>query len=151
VNWLTTIKNKPCHLISTQYRIVPLVHMTEDGEVIMDAKDNFHFEKYKSWFRKYYNQQDELRKHKERVKAREEGQVIEKDVRVGSFLDRMNKLILKLDKPALFFVFSRKMCEEYASKVSADLLTSSETADVKHIVKFHLHKYTELQHLEGFH
>jgi superfamily II RNA helicase len=151
VNWLTSIKNKPCHLISTQYRIVPLVHMTEDGEVIMDAKDNFHFEKYKYWFRKYYTQQDELRKHKERVKAREEGQVIEKDVRVGSFLDRMNKLILKLDKPALFFVFSRKMCEEYASKVSVDLLTSSETADVKHIVKFHLHKYTELQHIEGFH
>jgi superfamily II RNA helicase len=151
VNWLTTIKQKPCHLISTQYRIVPLVHMTEDGEVIMDAKDNFHFEKYKTWIRKYYNQQDELRKHKERVKHREEGQVIEKDVRVGSFLERMNKLILKLDKPALFFVFSRKMCEEYASKVSADLLTSSETADVKHIVKFHLHKYTELQHIEGFH
>jgi superfamily II RNA helicase len=43
------------------------------------------------------------------------------------------------------------MCEEYASKVSADLLTSSETADVKHIMKFHLHKYTELQHIEGFH
>ena len=151
VNWLTSIKQKPCHLISTQYRIVPLIHMTEDGEVIMDAKDNFHFEDYKKWFRKYYAQQDELRKHKQRVKAREEGQVIEKDVRVGSFLDRMNKLILKLDKPALFFVFSRKMCEEYASKVSADLLTSSETADVKHIVKFHLHKYTELQYIEGFH
>ena len=125
--------------------------MTEDGEVILDAKDNFHFEDYKKWFRKYYAQQDELRKHKQRVKAREEGQVIEKDVRVGSFLDRMNKLILKLDKPALFFVFSRKMCEEYASKVSADLLTSSETADVKHIVKFHLHKYTELQYIDGFH
>ena len=151
VNWLTSIKQKPCHLISTQYRIVPLVHMTEDGEVILDAKDNFHFEDYKKWFRKYYAQQDELRKHKQRVKAREEGQVIEKDVRVGSFLDRMNKLILKLDKPALFFVFSRKMCEEYASKVSADLLTSSETADVKHIVKFHLHKYTELQYIDGFH
>jgi superfamily II RNA helicase len=151
VNWLTTIKQKPCHLISTEYRIVPLIHMTEDGEVIMDPKDQFNFEKYKAWVRKYYNQQDELRKHKERVKTREEGQVVEKDVRVGSFLDRMNKLIVKLDRPALFFVFSRKMCEEYASKVSTDLLTSSETADVKHIVKFHLHKYTELQKIEGFH
>jgi superfamily II RNA helicase len=151
VNWLTTIKQKPCHLISTEYRIVPLIHTTEDGEVIMDAKDQFNFEKYKAWVRKYYTQQDELRKHKERVKTREEGQVIEKDVRVGSFLDRMNKLIVKLDRPALFFVFSRKMCEEYASKVSTDLLTSSETADVKHIVKFHLHRYTELQKIEGFH
>jgi len=151
VNWLTDIKQKTCHLISTEYRVVPLIHMTEDGEVIMDAKDTFHFESYKAWLRKYYNKQDELRKHKERVKTREEGQVIERDVRVGSFLDRMNKLILKMDKPALFFVFSRKMCEEYASKVTTDLLTSSETADVRHIIKFHLHGYTELQKIEGFH
>jgi len=151
VHWLTDLKGKMCHLISTEYRVVPLIHMTENGEVIMDAKDTFHFEKYKAWIRKYYSQQDELRKHKERVKAREEGQVIEKEVRVGSFLDRMNKLILKMDKPALFFVFSRKMCEEYASKVSTDLLTSSETADVRHIVKYHLHKYPELQTMEGYH
>jgi superfamily II RNA helicase len=151
VRWLTDLKKKPCHLISTEYRVVPLVHTTEDGEIIMDAKDTFHFEKYKAWVRKYYSKQDELRKHKERVKAREEGQVIEKEVRVGSFLDRMNKLILKMDKPALFFVFSRKMCEEYASKVSTDLLTSSESADVRHIVKYHLHKYPELQTIEGYH
>jgi len=151
VNWLSSLKNKPCHLISTQYRVVPLVHLTEDGDVMMDSKDEFHTETYKAWFRKYYHTQDELRKHKERVQSREEGQVIEKDVRVGSFLERMNKLISKIEKPALFFVFSRKMCEEYASKVSTDLLTSSETADVKHIVKYHLRNHSELQRIEGFH
>ena len=151
VNWLSHIKEKPCHLISTEYRIVPLVHMTEDGDVLMDSNDQFRMDTYKAWYRKYYSQQDDLRKHKERVKAREVGQVIEKDVRVGSFVDRMNKLIGKVDKPALFFVFSRKMCEEYASKVSMDLLTSSETADVQHIVKFHLHKYADLQKMEGYH
>jgi len=151
VEWLTTIKQKPCHLISTQYRVVPLIHQTEDGDVIMDSKDVFHLDTYKKWYNKYYSNQDKLQKHKERVQTREEGQVIEREIRVGSFLDRMNKLILKLDKPALFFVFSRKQCEEFASKVSTDLLTSSETADVKHIVKFHLHKHDELQHIEGFH
>jgi superfamily II RNA helicase len=26
VEWLTSLKQKPCHLISTQYRIVPLLH-----------------------------------------------------------------------------------------------------------------------------
>lgn len=151
VNWLTDLKKKTCHLISTEYRVVPLVHMTEDGETIMDAKDVFHFETYKAWVRKHYNKQDELRKHKERVKAREEGQVIEKEVRVGSFLDRMNKLIVKMDKPALFFVFSRRLCEEYATKVSTDLLTSKETAEVRHIVLYHLHKYPDLQKIEGYH
>ena len=151
VDWLTDLKKKPCHLISTHYRVVPLVHTTEEGDVLMDSRDTFHLETYRKWVRKYYNNQDELRKHKERVQSREEGQVIEKEVRVGSFLDRMNRLIMKMDKPALFFVFSRKMCEEYASKVSTDLLTSSETADVKHIVKFHLHKHTELQQMESYH
>jgi len=148
VDWLSDIKQVKCHLISTQYRVVPLIHTTEDGEVLMD-RDVFKMEVYRSWVRKYYNQQDELRKHKERVRERE-SEVVEKDVRVGSFVDRMNRLITKMDKPALFFVFSRKMCEEYASKVSANLLTSSEGAEVHHIVKYHLHRY-DLQKIEGYH
>ena len=149
VDWLTDIKQVKCHLISTQYRVVPLIHQTEDGETLME-KDVFKMDTYRAWVRKYYNQQDELRKHKEKVKARED-EVIEKDVRVGSFIDRMNRLITKMDKPALFFVFSRKLCEEYASKVTANLLTSSEGAEVHHIVKYHLHKYTELQKIESYH
>jgi len=92
--WLGNLKQKPIHLISTKYRIVPLVHMTSDGDVIMDSKDQFHMDTYSRWYRKYYSQQDELRKHRDRVKGREEGQdVIEKTVRSYSFLDRMNKLI----------------------------------------------------------
>ena len=148
VDWLSSIKNVKCHLISTQYRVVPLIHQTEDGEILME-KDVFRMDTYRAWVRKYYNQQDELRKHKEKVKARE-GEVVEKDVRVGSFIDRMNRLIDRMDKPALFFVFSRKMCEEYASKVTANLLTSSEGAEVHHIVKYHLHRY-DLQKIESYH
>jgi superfamily II RNA helicase len=63
----------------------------------------------------------------------------------------MNKLILKIDRPALFFVFSRKQCESFADQVTADLLTSSETADVQHIVKFHLRNHSELQTIPAFH
>ena len=148
VDWLSSIKNVKCHLISTQYRVVPLIHQTEDGEILME-KDVFRMDTYRAWVRKYYNQQDELRKHKEKVKARE-SEVIEKDVRVGSFIDRMNRLITRMDKPALFFVFSRKMCEEYASKVTANLLTSSEGAEVHHIVKYHLHRH-DLQKIESYH
>ena len=148
VDWLSSIKNVKCHLISTQYRVVPLIHQTEDGEILME-KDVFRMDTYRAWVRKYYNQQDELRKHKEKVQARE-GEVVEKDVRVGSFIDRMNRLITKMDKPALFFVFSRKMCEEYASKVTANLLTSSEGAEVHHIVKYHLHRH-DLQKIESYH
>ena len=149
--WLSQQKNKPCRLISTEYRVVPLVHQTETGEIIMDSKDQFNMEKYKAYVRNYYNQQDELRKHTERVRSREEGQIIERETRVGSFVERMNRLIMRMDKPALFFVFSRKMCEEYASKVMIDLIDSSETADVRHIVKFHLRNHKELEKIEGYH
>ena len=149
--WLGDLKQKPIHLLSTKYRIVPLVHMTPDGDVIMDSKDQFHMDTYSKWYRKYYGEQDELRKHRDRVKGREEGQdVVEKTVRSYSFLDRMNKLISKMDLPALFFVFSRKLCEEYASKVSSDLLTSSESAEVRHIVKFHLRHTPELQKMSQY-
>jgi superfamily II RNA helicase len=145
-NWLGDLKQKPIHLLSTKYRIVPLVHTTPDGDVIMDSKENFHMDTYSKWYRKYYGEQDELRKHRDRVRGREEGEdVVEKTVRSYSFLDRMNKLISKMDLPALFFVFSRKLCEEYASKVSSDLLTSSESAEVRHIVKFHLRNMPDLQ------
>jgi superfamily II RNA helicase len=60
----------------------------------------------------------------------------------------MNELINSLDErtllPALFFVLSRKDCEKYAQKVESTLITSSETADVRHIWDFHLrhHKAT---------
>jgi superfamily II RNA helicase len=150
-NWLGDLKQKPIHLLSTKYRIVPLVHQTPDGDVIMDSKDQFHMDTYSKWYRKYYGEQDELRKHRDRVKGREEGQdVVEKTVRSYSFLDRMNKLISKMDLPALFFVFSRKLCEEYASKVTSDLLTSSQSADVRHIVKFHLRSMPELQKMSQY-
>lgn len=150
-SWLGDLKQKPIHLLSTKYRIVPLVHTTPDGEVIMDSKDQFNIDRYSKWYRKYYSEQDELRKHRDRVRDREDGQdVIEKTVRSYSFLDRMNKLISKMDLPALFFVFSRKLCEEYATKVTSDLLTSSESADVRHIVKFHLRTMPELQKMAQY-
>jgi superfamily II RNA helicase len=151
VNWLSDLKKKPCHLISTEYRVVPLVHQTESGEIIMDSKDNFNTETYKAYVRSYYKQQDELRKHGERVRSREEGQVIERETRVGSFVERMNGLIMRMDKPALFFVFSRKMCEEYASKVMLNLIDSSDSASVRHIVNYHLRNHTEFWKIAGYH
>lgn len=45
--------------------------------------------------------------------------------------------------PAMFIVFSRKGCENYASKVSGTLITPSESAAVKHIIEFHLHRFKE--------
>lgn len=71
-------------------------------------------------------------------------------VHVSHFVHQMNETIKMLENkellPALFFVLSRKLCESYAAKVETALLTSSETASVKHIIGFHLHRHME--HLE---
>jgi len=149
-NWIGEIKQKPIHLISTQYRVVPLVHMLPNKEVVMDSKDVYHPAVYETWYRNYYKVQDEERKHKERVRSREEDQVVKREMYNTSFIDRMNKLVSVAELPALFFVFSRKACSDYASKVNQDLLTSSETAEVRHIVKYHLRHYTDIEKLSQY-
>lgn len=141
-SWLGESKQKPVHLISTQYRVVPLVHMLPNNDIVMDSKDVYYPTVYEKWYRNYYKLQDDERKHKERVASRDSEQVIKRDARTTSFIDRMNTLISTMELPALFFVFSKKLCSEYAKKVNKDCLTSSETAEVKHIVKYHL-RHTE--------
>jgi superfamily II RNA helicase len=94
----------------------------------------------------------EERLHKERVSMRQEGEnVVKRLDHTTSFIDRMNKLIVDMDLPALFFVFSRKLCSEFAKKVTHTLIDSSETASVRHIVKFHLHRYPELEKMSQYH
>ena len=149
-NWLGEIKRKPIHLISTQYRIVPLVHTLPNKGIVMDSKDVYHPEVYETWYRNYYRVQDEERKHKERVLVRDSDQVVKREAHNTSFIDRMNKLIPEMELPALFFVFSRNLCSEYAKKVNQDLLTSTETAEVKHIVKYHLRTYTDIEKLSQY-
>ncbi|NCV73772.1 MAG: DEAD/DEAH box helicase [Actinobacteria bacterium] len=50
--WLGELKKKPIHLISTQYRIVPLQHGLYCGEqliTLMDNKERFDAGAYKEW------------------------------------------------------------------------------------------------------
>lgn len=155
--WISTIKNDaPVHLISTLYRVVPLVHMVGKSAVVMDERDRFHEEAYTLWRAARESERKRHKEHAQKVAAREKGQnAVARDVRIHSFEHQMNTMIetLRNDNllPALFFVFSRKKCEQYASKVTHDLITSSESADVRHIVNFHLHRYDYLQTSPQFH
>jgi superfamily II RNA helicase len=151
--WIGNIKKKPIHLISTEYRVVPLSHQLPDKTIVMDSKDKFDRKAYASWVQRYYERQDQQLKHKEKVSAREEGEnVVKRGEHDTSFVDKMNKLIeYGIDLPALFFVFSRRMCVELAKKVSSNLIDSSDSASVRHIVNFHLHRYPHLQTSQQYH
>lgn len=160
--WLGALKKRPIHLISTEYRIVPLTHTLWYGgksHTLMDARNVYDDKVYRDWLDWREGVVRDHEKFQQKVKdARAGGQEgrIEGKVRPVSFLHQMNGLITSLQNenllPTLFFVLSRKDCEKYAAKVEGSLITSSETADVKHIWGFHLRRHREsLEKLPQYH
>jgi superfamily II RNA helicase len=151
-NWLGELKQKPIHLISTEYRIVPLLHAVYQGETlipIMNAKDRFEAQNYKGWLQWRKGEEKAADDHKALVADRrrggyEDGPVCRKGG-IKAYKHQMNELVGRLQEqtllPALFFVFSRKNCERFAENSEHTLLDSSDTASVKHILDFHLHRY----------
>lgn len=161
--WLGTLKQKPIHLIETQYRIVPLTHYLLDKDykllTLMDHREVYNDKVYLDWLKARSSIDDERRAYQRKVadarRAGTEG-AIEGKVHTASFVHQMNETIKMLDKeglmPALFFVLSRKQCEAYAAKVEGSLLTTSDTAAVKHIISFHLHRHIkDLEILPQYH
>jgi superfamily II RNA helicase len=162
-NWLGELKQKPIHLIETHYRMVPLTHYVlgkEDKMIpIMDAKEVYYPNHYVDWFRSYHGLQKELQNFQQKVvdskKTGTKGG-IEGKVHSSHFVHRLNEVIVMLEKkellPALFFVLSRKQCESYAAKVEHSLLDTSDTATVKHIITFHLHRHMkDLEKVPQYH
>jgi superfamily II RNA helicase len=161
--WLGNLKQKPIHLIETQYRIVPLTHYLLDKDykllTLMDHREVYDDKKYLDWLKFRGTIDDERRAYQRKVadarRAGTEG-AIDGKVHTVSFVHQMNETIKMLDReslmPALFFVLSRKQCEAYAAKVEGSLLTTSDTATVKHIISFHLHRHMkDLEILPQYH
>ena len=152
-SWLGELKQIPCALISTLYRIVPLTHgilLGNQFQTLMDNKNIYHDDVYRRWLewreKGIKDHEDFQRKVKEQRRAGYEGPVDGK-TRPTSFVHQMNETIEKLERekllPALSFVFSRAGCERYADKVQATLVDSSEAAKINHIWDFHLHAYKD--------
>ena len=159
-SWVGELKQRPVHLISTQYRVVPLRHCIFDGnfseQVVMDQYNLFHREVYANFIRRKQHDEDEQRRHADAVRARGgEDAPVERTVRTQSFVHRMNDCINTLSEkallPGLFFVFSRRQCEQYADKVEHSLLSSKESAEVQSIVRFHLHRYKDMETVAQYH
>lgn len=155
-SWVGEIKQVPCHLIVTSYRLVPLVHCFRTrNEVLMDANGNFDAGMYKSVL---VMREDAMRKaeaHARAVRARDGDSISRGDARVHSFTHQMNGMVRRLQVeemlPALFFVMSRRKCEEYAAKVEDTLIDSSEAAAIHNIARYHLHRYPYLATLPVYH
>jgi len=161
-SWLGELKQVPCHVIQTQYRVVPLTHTVLQGtelKTIMDAKEVFYDDVYNTWVR------ERLRTHKEHeafqkkvVAARRSGHEgpVSGKVRPVSFQHQLNQCITMLHErsllPALVFVLSRKGCEQNAEKTEADLLDTSDVSAALHIFDYHLrHHKHELETIQQYH
>jgi len=151
-SWLGDLKQKPIHLISTTYRIVPLTHyiINTDGALVpvMDEKERFIDTTYRQWLQARDRLVDEHADHKKRVAGREAGQVIGAEqgkVKLKSFTYQLNSCVKMLYEkellPALFFVFSRALCERYAAQVEGSLVDTSDAAAIENIFDFHLSRY----------
>ncbi len=166
--WLGAIKQVPCQLLATTYRIVPLVHAVwspglKDAEkhVLKTADEAApNIGAYRDWLRARAAVADAADDWKRTVnaakKAGESAAGLAGKVKRQSFQHQLNECITTMQAkdllPALFFSFSRKECERFAEKVSGSLLTSSEEADVRHILSFHLHRHAEvLEKLPQYH
>ena len=166
--WLGELKKKPIHLISTEYRIVPLQHGVYRGYgsgaellTIMDNKERFEGGLYKAWLLWRAGQVKAADDHRARVADRRRGGYEDATISRTSagpkaFKYQMNQLVGSLQEkellPALFFVFSRKDCERYAAAIEHTLIDSSDAAAVRHIFEFHLHRYGEqLTRLPQYH
>jgi len=161
-NWLGELKQKPIHLIETQYRIVPLTHYVLEQEKmipIMDASEVYYEQAYKNWLyskERKEKDQESFQRHVKEAKGNGAKGGMEGKVHVSHFVHQLNETVAFLEKkellPALFFVLSRKQCESYASKVEHTLLDTSDVAAVKHIISFHLHRHMkDLETIPQYH
>jgi superfamily II RNA helicase len=129
--WVANVKQRPIHLISTLKRPVPLNHyafVNDEMRLILNEKGVFDNENYRLYFQDFniLGQSPSFRAYN----------------LLNPFISYLKKHQLN---PAIFFVFSRKKCETFASKVQIGLTTSEEQAQInkqidKYLVKHSLEK-----------
>jgi len=136
-SWLGTLKQKKINLIRTKERPIPLnhyiywnskIHHTMDNNSNIDMKNANHciksFTQYPKKNKKRYNFRKELNPFIQFLK---------------------NKNLL----PTLFFVFSKRRCEQYAHSVITPLVTPEEAAEINKIFDFHfLGEYKKYKYLQ---
>jgi superfamily II RNA helicase len=161
--WIAELHQRRTWLLTTTYRIVPLVHgllepSSNEGDAgwrvrpVLDPAGRWINEGYTGWLRDKKAIVDAALNHKKAVEARrKDGYTApppSAKVRVEDPVARLIRTVKWLEStaqlPALFFVFSRVACERYASLVPGSLLDSSDSATAGHIIDFHLSRHSSI-------
>jgi superfamily II RNA helicase len=157
--WLANLHQRRTWLLSTTYRVVPLVHgvLTGAGESwsvvpLLDTAGGWIGDAYTGWLRGRKAIEEAAAAHKKAVDARRrDGYAApppSAKVRVESSMQRLRRTVnwLEMTKqlPALFFIFSRKECERLASQVDGSLIDTSDQAAAANIIDFHLSRHRSI-------
>lgn len=128
--WVSCIKNKPCELVSTLYRPVPLshyVHWGGESLKIMDNLGNMNEAHYRTLRENWVTyQKKHVREKSSRSKL------------LNEFLDNLEK---QEYFPALFFMFSRKQCETLAKMVQKTYITGKQATESIHLFEYYVKKF----------
>ena len=156
--WLADLHQRRTWLLSTTYRIVPLVHGilergSESGwrvKPLLESKGHWISDAYTGWLRDRKALGDAAAAHRKAVDARRRDgysgpSIKESKVKIESPEERLHRTVKWLEEtkqlPALFFVFSRRECERLASLVNGTMLDTSDAAAAQHIIDFHLSRH----------
>lgn len=140
--WIDKIKEKDIALIPNDKRVVPLTHMFYQKLGIKESKNLNHNDDA-------FKYDDKLIKIKDSEGYNENElsrllNATQKRHRIFNYKSIINESIIHLRNhsmlPALYFVLSRKKCEEYAKRVSTNLLTNEEQAELSRKIDFYIHK-----------
>lgn len=127
--WIAKLKNKTVSLIPTLSRPVPLEHfiLTDDTLFkIQDKNDNFIDASYDDAYRIYKKNQSKLNPHNLN------------NLNINATIKYLKDNNLM---QTIFFSFSRKNCEKYASSVTISLLSSEEICKLRNTFDKYMHKY----------
>jgi len=155
-NWLYQVRERPISLIPTFKRYVPLKHYyylhgeSQKGDTPLDAISNKLVDLYDEngkFYRENYEKLVQVKRNYDKYIKKKHSK------KNGIFTPLINFLEEKNLCPALFFVFSRKKCEEYASCVYKSLITGEEQHLVEKTINYQLMKiqdYKKYVELEQF-
>jgi len=165
--WVGKARQRPIVLLQTTHRVVPLVHGIYDPMMsplpIRTLKEGdeapLQIEVYKAWQKDRDSRFKSHDEWKDKVRAAgKSGDIVagSKDkVKLQSFTHTLNECVSLLAErdllPALFFLFSRKECERNAEQIQGSLISGKTSADVRNLIRHHLHRHEELQKLPQYH
>jgi len=121
--WISVIKEHNVDLISTPYRPVPLKHYIyndNDKHLILNEKNIFDATLYQEIQTQYTKKLKKFTNYRHGY---------------NEFINYLNEQDLF---PCIFFCFSRKKCEEYATTASNKLTTYEEESEINNIINKYL-------------